>query len=278
MKKGIVLTISVIIILASLITIVSSYSEITKKHNVDITRTMPIMNAKNLFEDFGFDLDENDGINIFVSRNASEMNISFVDYSPQEYGLLSDLKEFYEEDYVEHSGANISVNVTEGPWIVFSNGLNYIHSESPGESNHTIFGSESAGLTKYVINISVASDRNETSEWDWAGSGDVYIELNYADNNGSIIQSGYLNKSKSNYYFFWYQGSPRPQVRMFFGKNNGEKGILEIIREGEITMGVGITTVTENVENLNAWHNVYMNYSKGSVRKQSMIPAEFEKV
>ena len=131
MKKGVVFTMSTLLISLFLVMLALSLNILNEKNENNISRIFPIEKAGFVADDIDFDINKIIGTEISAQRTISLTRIFISDVLPGDTNKLKliDYEIFAESVYAGQQNAQIDLNtdnLTDGKTeIIFSNGLNY---------------------------------------------------------------------------------------------------------------------------------------------------------
>lgn len=282
MQKGLVLSLSTILITMVLVLMALFYANSVQKNETSLLQTFFVEKAGFVGDDIDYDFNKILGTHIDVNR-GSLTQITFNDKMPGDINKLQliDYNNFVSQVYSGQQNAVINLhldNLVDGKTeLIFSNGLQYDYSYSSDNIiNIYKLGGDTEIIT-YDISIGINDSSIVVSPWTWEDvTGDINVNLNFVDQNtlSEVHHSGKLNSAITNTFTWSYSGTPGDIFSISIGTIDGNSNALRLTESIDDSASQATITIMATIGSSSAinWsYDADLNYTQRDVNVNRKI-------
>ena len=277
MQKGLVLSLSTILITMVLVLMALFYASSVQKNETNLLQSFFVEKAGFVGDDIDSDVDKILGTEVDVNR-GSLTQIIFNDKMPSDINKLQliNYNSFVNQTYSGQQNADIDLhldNLIDGKTeLVFSNGLQYDYSYSSDPIINIYKAGTNSGVITYEINITINDSSTDATPWIWEdGTGDINVNLNFVDQNilNEVHHSGKLDSTITNTYTWNYSPTPGDSFSITLGEidsNSDALRLSESIDDSGSQAAIVITATLADDSDISWSYDADLNYSQGEVK------------
>ncbi len=278
MKKGFVLTFSVILFVSLLVLFAMFYLDKSQEQEQGILSNAALFKAGFLADDIEADFNKILGTSVDINRGNSLTTITFNEKLGADTNklLLKSLKEFVEGALASSENASIQLDVSElvdgRTELMFSNGLQYNYSYKDINAVQFYLPAGNTNIAAIDLNVSINAASISVTPWEWQDeTGDINVNLHYVDRNSSnaITHYGKLDSTVNNEYTFTFPGGAGSSFTINIGNIDGNLKAVRLtnsIDDGNVQAGVWLKVLAPSPESpLRAFYNADLNFSQADV-------------
>jgi len=284
MKKGFVLTFSVILFVSLLVLFAMFYLEKNQEQETSILSSSAVFKAGFLADDIEADFNRILGTSVDINRGNSLTSITFNEKLGADTNnlLLEDLEEFVEGALASSENASIQLDVSKlvdgRTELAFSNGLRYDYSYKDSNNVQLYLPAGNANIVAIDLNISINAASIGATPWEWQDeTGDINVNLHYVDRNSSnsVTHYGKLNSALNNQYTFTFPGTPESSFTINVGNIDGNLKAVRLtnaIDNGSAQAELWLKVLVPSPQSpLRAFYDADLNFSQADVNLNRKI-------
>lgn len=276
MQKGLVLSLSTILIAMALILTALFYANSVQKNETSLLQTFFVEKAGYVGDDVDYDFNKILGTHVDVNR-GSLTQITFNDKMPADINKfqLIDYNNFVDKVYSGQQNADIELhldNLVDGKTeLIFSNGLNYDYDYTSDSVINIYKLGGDTGIITYDINVGINDFSVDKIPWTWQdATGDINVNLNFVDQNtlSEVHHSGKLDSSITNVFTWNYSGTPGDSFSISIGTIASNSNALRLTESIDDSGSQVTTTIMATIDSSSAinWsYDADFNYTQLNV-------------
>lgn len=281
-KKGIIITISTIVLMALLVAFITSAVAVKRHLANALSEEQVIDYSDYYFNDISWDVQNMSKTKVETNRNSSTLNITISGSMPMNSSFSSSLTNY--STYIigtfsQKTHSNITLDVSGANDSTFEIFFSYPNNTMMCMINYTgsnslLFASvdanENTNAIRYEVNITTNKTRRAETQFAWDPGGDINIILYYQDANGSEVQNGtILSTLAHNAIWNYTDGS---SISVYAGKIGNRTGAFSLNPSNtSLTYRLSAFFPLAPNASVRTYYNITMGYWQGGNSKISQL-------